>query len=272
MSIPKVKVGIFIALLLFIASEAFYCQESEEAPQISEGFVLIEAGSFSMGTSDGLPAERPVHEITISRSFYMSKYEVTQKQWREVMGTNPVWFKKGDNLPVVLVSWYDAVEYCNKLSEREGLKLCYSGSTDNIQCDFSANGYRLPTEAEWEYAARGGKKSRGYKYAGGDSAESIGWYSGNSGGKMHEVGTKQPNELGLYDMSGNVSEWCWDWYDYYYYASSPSTDPRGPLDGSGRVFRSTSWQDNEIDLRVARRNYSSYPGEGIGFRPVRTSP
>ncbi len=138
-----------------------------------EGFVLVEAGTFRIGSTNGDYDEKPVHEVTLSRSFYMSQYEVTQKQWREVMDTNPSHFK-GDGLPVERASWYDAVEYCNRLSRREGLTPCYSGSGNNIVCDFSAAGYRLPTEAEWEYAARGGNKSRGYTYSGSNSAVDVG--------------------------------------------------------------------------------------------------
>ncbi|MBA7709961.1 Formylglycine-generating enzyme [subsurface metagenome] len=181
----------------------------------------------------------------------MSKYEVTQKQWREVMGTNPSYFK-GDNLPVEKVSWYDAVEYCNRLSRNEGITPCYSGSGNSIQCDFSANGYRLPTEAEWEYAARGGNNSRGYKYAGSNSVGEVGWYDSNSGRNTHDAGRKKANELELHDMSGNVWEWCWDWKGDYSYSSQ--TDPRGSSGGSGRVLRGGSWNYYAYSLRVADRN------------------
>ena len=242
-------------------------------PTIPEGFVLVEAGSFQMGSTDGDADEKPVHSVTITKSFYMSQYEVTQKQWREVMGTSPSKFK-GDDLPVEQVSWYDAVEYCNKLSRKEGLTPCYSGSGENIRCDFSANGYRLPTEAEWEYAARGGTKSGSYTYSGSNTVDGVGWYSGNSGNKTHAAGQKQPNELGLYDMSGNVWEWCWDWYDKGYYASSLPTDPKGPSGSSYRVFRGGSWVSSAQDLRAAfRGGYTpSGRGDGLGCRPLRTGP
>jgi sulfatase modifying factor 1 len=197
---------------------------TREGPRVPPGFVLVEAGTFQMGSFYGEEDERPAHSVTISRSFYMSKYEATQKQWREVIGTNPSKFK-GDDLPVENVTWYDVVEYCNRLSGREGLTPCYSGSGANITCDFSANGYRLPTEAEWEYAARGGTRSKGFNYAGGNPAGKVGWNRDNSGNGTHPVGQKTPNELGLYDMSGNVGEWCWDWYGYY--DAAPATDPGG---------------------------------------------
>jgi formylglycine-generating enzyme required for sulfatase activity len=162
--------------------------------------------------------------VTVS-SFYIGKYEITQKEWREVMGTNASNFK-GDELPMEQVSWYDAVQYCNTLSARNGLNPCYSISGETVTSDFSKNGYRLPTEAEWEFAAKGGRLSRGTKYAGSSSAFDVAWYGSNSGSKTHPVGQKQSNELGLYGMSGNVSEWCNDWNAAY--GSSAQTDPGGP--------------------------------------------
>jgi len=202
--------------------------------------------------------------------FYIGKYEVTQKEWTEIMGKNlSNW--KGDNLPVEKVSWYDAVKFCNKKSDKEGLTRCYSGSGTNTKCNFSANGYRLPTEAEWEYSARGGNKSKGYKYSGSHNIGSVAWYNDNSGRKTHKVGTKQPNELGIYDMSGNVREWCNDWYESY--SSSSQTNPRGASSGSDRVLRGGSWDSYASCCRVAFRYYS-YPDRSdylIGFRLSRSS-
>jgi formylglycine-generating enzyme required for sulfatase activity len=180
--------------------------------------------------------------------------------------------------PVAGVDWYDAVKYCNWLSEKEGLTPCYDVKGRLSQCDFSADGYRLPTEAEWEYAARGGQRSQGYIYAGSDNVDDVGWYEGNSGKQTYPVGQKQPNELGLYDMSGNMWEWCWDWYGEDYYASSPASDPTGPSSGTGphisdaeRARRGGSYRENSDCLRVARRSAdgASYPGDN-GFRLVRT--
>ncbi|MDR1277211.1 MAG: SUMF1/EgtB/PvdO family nonheme iron enzyme, partial [Treponema sp.] len=169
--------------------------------------VLVEGGTFQMGSTNGQDWEKPVHAVTV-KSFYMGKYEITQKEWAAVMGSNPSG-SKGDTLPMEQVSWNEAIEYCNRLSLREGLTPAYRGSGNAITCDFNATGYRLPTEAEWEYAAKGGNKDHiSYEYSGGNSVDGVAWYRENSGKTTHPVGTKQPNSLGLYDMSGNVGEWC----------------------------------------------------------------
>jgi formylglycine-generating enzyme required for sulfatase activity len=244
------------------------------------GFVRVEGGTFQMGSTSGDSDEKPVHTVTVS-GFYMSKYEVTQKEWREVMGTSvsqqrdmrdKSWslYGVGDTYPMYYVNWYEAVEYCNKRSVREGLTPAYRGSGDSIVCDFRANGYRLPTEAEWEYAAKGGNQGGlTYEYSGSNSVDAVGWYSGNSGGSTHAAGTKQPNSLGLYDMSGNVWEWCWDWYGSY--SGGSQTDPRGPASGSNRVLRGGSWYDYAWYLRSANRNYygPSLRYNFNGFRLVR---
>jgi len=231
--------------------------------------VFVQGGTFQMGSNNGSSDEKPVHSVTVS-DFYIGKYEVTRKEWKEIMGTNPSnW--KGDNLPVEKVSWYDAVEFCNKKSREDGLTPCYSGSGKNITCNFSANGYRLPTEAEWEYAARGGNKSKGYTYSGSNTVDNVAWYDGNSGSETHPAGTKQPNELGIYDMSGNVWEWCWDWKGSY--GSSSQTNPTGASNGSRRMRRGGSWYSVAKYCWIAIRNHSipdltlSY----IGFRLIRSS-
>lgn len=239
------------------------------AKALPKNMAWIEGGTFQMGSNDGKSYEKPVHPVILS-SYWIGKYEVSQKEWTEVMGSNPSYFK-GDDLPVEKVSWYDAVDYCNKRSQREGLSPCYSGKGDNIVCDWNANGYRLPTEAEWEYAPRGGKESKAYKYSGSNDIKIVAWYDKNSGSKTHEVGTKAANELGLYDKSGNVWEWCWDWYDRGYYAKSPGSDPKGAGSGSSRVLRGGSWLDRGNDCRVACR-FSINPGNrlySIGFRVAR---
>jgi formylglycine-generating enzyme required for sulfatase activity len=168
------------------------------------------------------------------------------------------------------VNWYEAVEYCNRLSLKEGLTPAYRGSGDSIVCDFNATGYRLPTEAEWEYAAKAGNKNYlSYEYSGGNSVERVAWHSGNSGNSTHPVGTKQPNDLGLYDMSGNVWEWCWDWYGSY--SGGSQTDPRGASSGTSRVVRGGSWNSDAASVRSAIRRYNppSNRRDYLGFRLVR---
>jgi formylglycine-generating enzyme required for sulfatase activity len=188
------------------------------------------------------------------KDFFMWKTEVTQTQYRSVMGNNPSYFK-GDNHPVECVSWYDAVAYCNKRSEQEGLTPCYSGSGDNITCDFMADGYRLPTEAEWEYAANGGKDEENFKYAGSDNIEAFAWYDDNSGNTTHDVATKKPNTLGIYDMSGNVREWCWN------------------ASGSDRIYRGGSYDfyDWHCTISDSNNNNPSNSSKNLGFRVVRSA-
>jgi sulfatase modifying factor 1 len=256
---------------------------SEVEPIVPE-MVLVEAGSFQMGSTNGGADEQPVHTVHISKPFYIAKYAVTFEEYDRFCDDTIGKSRPDDggrgrgNLPVINVTWYDVVEYCNWVSEKEGLTPCYSGKGKLTQCDFSADGYRLPTEAEWEYAARGGQKSQGYIYAGSDNPDDVAWYVGNSGGQIHPVGQKQPNELGLYDMSGNLFEWCWDWYAKDYYASSPASDPMGPPPPStghpwelNRVRRSGSWREDADSIRTTCRSadYASYVGDN-GFRLVRT--
>ena len=189
--------------------------------------VKVEAGSFNMGATPEMRSlqypyddEKPDHRVTLTKNYYIGKYEVTQALWQVVMGNNPSRFK-GDDLPVERVSWKRCQDFISKLNSLTGKR------------------FRLPTEAEWEYAARGGNKSRGYRYSGSNTLDDVAWYGDNSGSKTHAVGTKQPNELGIYDMSGNVSEWCQDWRGSY--SSSPQTNPTGAVSGSYRVDRGGSW-------------------------------
>ena len=255
---------------------------------VSFEMIAVKGGTFTMGAtseqgSDADSDERPTHSVTLS-DYYIGKLEVTVAQFREFINeTNyrtdadkdggsyiwngSSWEKRNgvnwkcdasgkmrgsweDNYPVIYVSWNDAKAYCEWLSRKTG------------------QSFRLPTEAEWEYAARGGNKSRGYKYSGSDSIDDVAWYTSNSGSKTHQVGTKSPNELGVYDMSGNVWEWCQDWYGDY--SSGSQYNPTGPSSGSYRVFRGGSWNHNAEYCRVSIRNgyapddrYSSY-----GFRVV----
>ncbi len=219
-----------------------------ETPRLSfePEMVFVEGGTFKMGSND-YDSEKPIHDVTLS-DFYIGKYPVTQAQWHAVMGENPSHFKGCDDCPVENVSWDDVQEFIKKLNDRTG------------------KNYRLPTEAEWEYAARGGNKSKGYKYAGSDNLDEVGWYNGNAGSKTHPVGQKKPNELGIYDMSGNVWEWCADWYGAY--PSEPQTNPTGPAKGTDRVVRGGSWVDFDNFCRVSYRfRYNfDFRNLNIGFR------
>lgn len=213
--------------------------------------VYVSGGTFTMGAtseqgSDAFDDEKPAHQVTVS-SYSIGKYEVTQEEWEAVMGNNPSYFK-GAKRPVENVSWNDCQDFIRKLNAMTGKK------------------FRLPTEAEWEYAARGGNNSRKYKYAGSSTIGSVAWYDVNSNSKTHNVGSKAANELGLYDMSGNVWEWCQDWSGSY--SSGSQTNPTGPSSGSLRVYRGGSWGSYEGDCRVSGR-YGRSPGfrnYGIGLR------
>lgn len=229
-------------------------QKTESAPQLVavEGsrtftvngvkftMVPVEGGTFTMGAtseqgSDANEYEKPAHEVTLS-DYYIGQTEVTQALWKAVMGSNPS-DSKGDNLPVEQVSWDDCQVFIQNLNQLTGKQ------------------FRLPTEAEWEYAARGGRKSRGYKYAGGNNIGLVAWCGDNSGNRTHTVATKQANELGVYDMSGNVEEWCSDWYDGY--QSSSQSDPQRPSLGSCRVNRGGSCYCNARDCRVSYRFFGT---------------
>lgn len=230
--------------------------------------VEVEGGTFLMGSDKGEADEKPVHEVKIA-NFLIGKYSVTQELWENIMGSNPSMFK-GNKRPVENVSWYDAVEFCNKLCEKEGLKKAYSGSGDNVACDFASAGFRLPREAEWEFAARGGNKSKGYRFSGSDNIDEVAWYWDKSDDSTHDSGTKQANELGIYDMTGNVWEWCWDWkWDY---GSLDQTDPRQSKTGFVRVNRGGSWYNHMKSCRVRRRdeNLPDCRLDILGFRVVRT--
>ena len=216
--------------------------------------VRVRGGVFTMGctaepSSSCNNDERPAHRVTL-RNFNMGKYPVTQAQWEAVMGSNPS-AVKGSNLPVTDVNWNDVQEFISKLNAQTGKR------------------YRLPTEAEWEYAARGGNKSKGYKYSGSNNVDNVGWYRVNSERKVSPVGKKKANELGIYDMSGNVMEWCSDWAGAY--TATAKTNPAGPPPGSGeRILRGGSWDTLETLLEVSHR-YSMRPDtrhSTFGFRLV----
>ena len=273
--------------------------DSADAGKAPDNLLLVKGGTFKNTRSNYYGKD-----VTVS-SFYLGKYDVTQKEWMEVMGSNPSEFK-GDSMPVEMVSWYDCVEYCNKRSIKEGLKPYYNldknkkdpndlpdpvfGTLDNLKWTVTinpgANGYRFPTEAEWEYAAEGGQKSRNYTYSGSTNIDEVAWYWRNAGDKFltgfwswpvikdnHDktkpVGGKKPNELGLYDMSGNVREWCWDWYGKL---ESKGTDPQGPSSGYARLWKGGGWIGAEFCCEPSFRGNLAANGRGPdqGFRLCRS--
>ena len=243
--------------------------------------MLVEGGTFNNGTSD----------VTVS-SFYMDKYELTQAGYQAVMGTDPAsGYGDGDTYPVYYVSWFNAIEYSNRRSLQEGLTPCYSYSTygtnpdtwpagwngdynnhTNVTCNWTAAGYRLPTEMEWQFAARGGNQTHNYTYSGSNDLNAVGWYAYNSDNTTHTVGTKTANELGLFDMSGNVWEWVWDIYGSY--PSGAQTNPHGATGGSSRVGRGGGWSGDASGCPVSVRLYNdaTYSYLDVGFRLVRVSP
>lgn len=250
------KYLIFLLPLLVFANHLAAQQDSKKKkrkskdrkhlilPTVSQGLldsiagdmVWVTGGSFIMGSDISEDDERPAYEVVID-GFAMSRYPVTQRQWTVIMGHNPSDFPGCDQCPVDNVSWNDAQAFIETLNEITGKK------------------YVLPTEAEWEYAAKGGRGGAGnLRYAGSNDIDSVGWYAGNSGRMPHPVGQKKPNELGLYDMSGNVWEWCHDWYAKYYYEQNESNNPPGPSSGSGRVRRGGSWFTQSTSCKATTRN------------------
>ncbi len=196
--------------------------------------IRVEGGSFLMGSNDGYESEKPIHQVTLN-SYFIGETEVTQELWEVVMGSNPSEFV-GEKRPVESVSWEKCQTFISKLNELTG------------------KSFRLPTEAEWEFAARGGNRSNGYTYSGSNTVDEVAWYYSNSDNTTHDVATKDANELGIYDMSGNVYEWCHDWENPKYYSMSPEKNPTGPSSGSFRVCRGGSWYGDDATVcRVAYR-------------------
>jgi formylglycine-generating enzyme required for sulfatase activity len=248
---------------------------------IETDLIQVKGGTFKMGskTSDTSAEldEQKEHSVTLN-TFEISKFEVTVWEWKQFIKANkmkmpikPSWGWQ-DNYPINGITWNEAIAYCNWLSTKEKLQPCYSKKGPNFVCNFKANGYRLPTEAEWEFAAKGGTNSKGFRYSGSDKLEDVAWHKVNSNGQPHTVGTKLPNELGIYDMSGNVWEWCWDWYNKDFYKLEKVDNPKGPEMGERRTVRGGSWDSKSNYVRPANR-ISTIPSkthEFYGFRIART--
>ena len=263
------------------SSDGSFAKDFESSSVVGMQMVSIPKGSFTMGSGSGESGRfenETTRKVTLS-AFALGKFEVTQAQYEHVMGYNPSFFRDA-NLPVETITWYDAIEFCNKLSVLEGLTAVYSvnGRTPStghpingatVAASWGANGYRLPTEAEWEYACRGGASSA--FHSGWSIDDNTGWYLGNSGLRTHSVGSKSANKYGLRDMHGNVWEWCWDWYSLY--GTDGETDPKGPAVGAHRVSRGGGWSWAERYLRSAYRGISTPddPHKGLGFRVARSA-
>jgi formylglycine-generating enzyme required for sulfatase activity len=236
--------------------------------------VVIPGGWFEMGSKRGQAGELPVHKVWVD-SFLIDRYELTQQHYVKLVGENPSSFKGGGR-PVDTVTWTDAVLYCNRRSLAEGLQPCYDEESGTFRCNFQAGGYRLPTEAEWEYACRAATAAERHFGRDPRDLKSYAWYNSNSLKMTHPVGQKKPSIWGLYDMYGNVAEWCNDVYDANYYKTSPSKNPRGPEAGDIKVLRGGGWQDTAESLRSSWRageNFSFVDAcimDSMGFRCVRS--
>ena len=304
MSKMRLALILVVAIMMLITTTG--CNKKPTEPAITPGeMIFIPGGTFTMGDTrqvvdeDYNENELPTHRVTLN-PFYIGKYEVTQAEFSKYMQPINPWISKfglGKNYPAYNVSWYEALKYCNLRSSAEGLTPCYTirGFTnpnnwgevpndyehparpiwDAAICNFSANGYRLPTEAEWEYAARGATNDPDYLYSGSEDISAVAWYHVEGDpivGSSHPVGKKAPNGIGTHDMSGNVNEWCWDAYGRNYYEDSPQNNPTGPEFINSRVSRGGNWLSEAVVCRVANRSFDN-PNSGYfnhGFRLCRS--
>ncbi len=295
------SVLIFVVAIILILTLAS-CEEKKKPtePDITPGEMIhVPGGTFTMGDTKGggYDDARPTHTVTLN-SFYIGKYEVTQAEYSKYMQPTNPWTSSdglGNNNPAYDVSWYAVIKYCNLRSLAEGLTPCYTidGSTnpadwgevpnksdhpnspiwETITCNFDTNGYRLPTEAEWEYAARGATNDPDYLYSGSNDINTVAWYEGNNPSYRYQpVGKKVPNGIGAHDMSGNVEEWCWDWYSNSYYSDGPENNPTGPTTGWYRLLRGGYRNDEAkyctVSCRLSHRPFDSY--FMFGFRVCRS--
>jgi formylglycine-generating enzyme len=244
---------LLLAALLFVGAAAPNAP-TEFTTKSGVEMVLLPGGQFTMGTTKGNPDESPAHPVSIT-AFAIDKFEVTGEMFAKAQLPNPSHWSENPKRPVERVRWRDAKQYCNERSLLEGLNPCYNEKTPDWECDYSANGYRLPTEAEWEYAARAGTTAD-YDFGAAANLRQFSWFGGNSEEKTHPVGQKKPNKWGIHDMYGNVSEWCEDVYSPSYYKTSPPKDPTGPASPGKdvqRVMRGGSWKSTPEMCRVTFR-------------------
>ncbi|MBN1968545.1 MAG: SUMF1/EgtB/PvdO family nonheme iron enzyme [Candidatus Delongbacteria bacterium] len=285
--------------IIEIEIDDFIKMELIENTVSQDNMILVEGGIFQMGDEIGDLWEgcRPIHQVTL-KSFYIGVSEVTQFEWENVMlgNNNDIWETPshpshgiGITHPVNRISWYDILVFCNRKSMIDGLDPVYTindsknpddwgesptsnnPNWDAVICNWTGNGYRLPTEAEWEYAARGGSEDNPTIYAGSDDIEVVAWYASNSDNSCHPVKSKSSNELGLYDMSGNISEWTWDWLGYY--SDDPQSNPYGPTNGNYRTFRGGCWFYTDSGVRVSYRDFNlpRCRNGTVGFRIARSN-
>ena len=273
---PFAPVHVTVLAILLAAAQSW----AQTDVRVPDWMVYVEGGTFLQGSPEGEPGrsfdEGPRREVTLS-PFLLAKREVTFDEYDEYCSASgkPRPEDKGWgrwSRPAIHVTWRDAVEYCNWRSRKEGLAPAYTLSAGEATCDWTADGYRLPTEAEWEYAARGGKKARGLPYPGGSDPEVLAWFSLNSGNRTHPAGGKTANELGLFDMAGNVWEWCWDWYAGY--PAGKVSDPRGPDGAALKVARGGGYFNVVSNLRPAKRWFvdPAHKFDYLGFRLARSLP